>query len=101
MKDVKGFLFTITRMRQKHYFVQYTRKMESVTESVIDVKNAKCAQCTHEGCKSQSIYNYEGKMKASYCSVHKQDGMVDVKSRKCAHEGCKTIPIFNYENQTM
>ena len=44
--------------------------------------------------QGQPIYNYENETKALYCSVHKEDGMVDVKNAKCKHEGRKTQPRY-------
>ena len=46
------------------------------------------------------IHSYENETKALYCSVHKEDGMHNVKSQMCAHEGCKMHSNFNYENDT-
>jgi hypothetical protein len=56
------------------------------------VKNAKC---THEGCNKSPTFNYENETKAKYCSEHKKDGMVNVKSKRCELEGCNSIPTFN------
>jgi hypothetical protein len=56
--------------------------------------------CKTKGCKTRPIYNVEGQTKALYCSIHKTEGMVNVKSTTCIHEGCKTIPIYNVEGQT-
>ena len=56
--------------------------------------------CKTKGCKTRPIYNVEGQTKTLYCSVHKKEGMVDVKNKTCIHEGCKTIPIYNVEGQT-
>ena len=56
--------------------------------------------CIHPGCKTRPNYNNEGETKALYCSEHKQDGMVNVKSKTCIHEGCKTIPNYNNEGET-
>ena len=35
-----------------------------------------------------------------YCSKHKIEGMINVKSHTCIHEGCKIIPVFNNEGET-
>ena len=56
--------------------------------------------CIHEGCKTKPTYNVEGGTKALYCSLHKKEGMVNVKDKKCIHEGCKTQPVFNVEGET-
>ena len=42
--------------------------------------------CTHEGCRTYPSYDYEGKTKSLFCSlVHKEDGMVSVRSQRCTH----------------
>ena len=56
--------------------------------------------CKREGCKTRPIYNVEGQTKALYCSLHKTEGMVNVKDKTCIHEGCKTRPIYNVEGET-
>jgi len=53
--------------------------------------------CTHEGCKKQPNFNDEGQTKALFCSVHKEDGMVNVKrkriidARKCISSHSREI----------
>jgi len=54
--------------------------------------------CIYDGCNNWTGYNFEG-LKARYCSVHKKEGMVNVKSKTCIHEGCRKIPIFNTEGE--
>jgi len=56
--------------------------------------------CIYPNCKTIPIYNVEGETKALYCSIHKLDGMVDVKNKSCIHPNCKTIPIYNVEGET-
>ena len=53
----------------------------------------------YDGCKNWTGFNFE-RLKAKYCSVHKEDGMVDVKNKTktCIHEGCRTIPAFNIDS---
>ena len=54
--------------------------------------------CIYDGCNNWTGYNFEG-LKALYCSVHKKEGMVNVKDKKCIHEGCRTRPTFNTEGE--
>ena len=42
-------------------------------------------KCIHEGCKTRTNFNIEEDNIALYCSVHKLDGMIDIKSKKCIH----------------
>ena len=55
--------------------------------------------CVNEGCKTRPNFNKEGQQKALYCSVHKLEGMVNVKSKTCIYEGCKTHSTFNKEGE--
>jgi len=55
--------------------------------------------CIHTGCKIRSIYNKEGE-RPMYCGIHRQEGMIDVKSNRCIHEGCRKQPTFNKEGET-
>jgi hypothetical protein len=57
-------------------------------------------KCIYPECKTRPAYNKEGDTKGLYCSVHKLEGMVDVKHKTCIHEGCKTQPAYNKEGDT-
>lgn len=52
--------------------------------------------CRHQGCQKQASFGFEY-TKSLYCSAHKLNGMVDVKSKKCKHSNCKTQRVFGYE----
>ena len=54
--------------------------------------------CVYDGCKNWTGFNFEG-LKAKYCSVHKEDGMINVKDKKCIYEGCRKCPSFNNINE--
>jgi hypothetical protein len=54
--------------------------------------------CVYDGCNNWAGFNFEG-LKAKYCSIHKEDGMENVKDRKCVYEGCRKCPSFNYDNE--
>ena len=56
--------------------------------------------CQEGNCKTLSNYNYEGESKARFCSSHKLENMIDVKSKKCEHAGCQTRPTYNYEGES-
>jgi hypothetical protein len=55
--------------------------------------------CQNEGCKVQPVYNYEGELTARFCSTHKLENMIDVKSKKCFYENCNTYPTFNFNSE--
>jgi len=56
--------------------------------------------CNREGCKTRPNYNNDGETKALYCTTHKLEGMVDVKSKTCIHPGCKKQPAYNNDGET-
>jgi hypothetical protein len=61
---------------------------------MVDIKNK---TCIHEGCKTQPTYNTDGETKASYCALHKLEGMVDIKHKTCKSEWCSTRPMEKYD----
>jgi hypothetical protein len=56
--------------------------------------------CQQGNCKTRASFNFEGETKAVYCSEHKKENMVNVKSKTCIFENCKTRPSYNYANET-
>ena len=52
--------------------------------------------CIEEGCKISPIFNYEGEKESIYCSLHKLQGMVNVKNKICETSGCKTQASYGY-----
>jgi len=50
--------------------------------------------CANPYCYTNPCYNYEGK-KPKFCSKHKKNGMVDVKSCRCIHPNCKKRSSYN------
>lgn len=54
--------------------------------------------CVYDGCKNWTGFNFEG-LKARYCSIHKEEGMVDVKNKTCDYVGCRKQPAFNFEGE--
>ena len=55
--------------------------------------------CKETNCKTRPTYNVEGQTKALYCSLHKLNGMIDVKHKTCEYPDCKTRPTYNVEGQ--
>ncbi|CAM9732468.1 unnamed protein product, partial [Scytosiphon promiscuus] len=55
-------------------------------------------RCEHTGCTKWPLYAFEGE-KAKYCSQHKDEGMVDVRSRRCQEPSCTRQPSFGFEHQ--
>ncbi len=53
--------------------------------------------CKYEDCLIQSNWNFEGLKHGDFCSVHKADGMVDVKIKHCVYKDCKGAARYNYE----
>ncbi|CAM9296525.1 unnamed protein product, partial [Sphacelaria rigidula] len=55
-------------------------------------------RCEFAGCTKWPLYAFEGE-KAKYCSQHKDEGMVDVRSRRCQEPSCTRQPSFGFEHQ--
>jgi hypothetical protein len=55
--------------------------------------------CQHDGCKTRPNFNFERHSKPIFCSQHKQEGMINVKSKRCSHDQCKKQPNFNFEGR--
>jgi hypothetical protein len=58
--------------------------------------NVKSKKCAHEGCKTIPSYNYEGKTKRSFCSVHKEDGLECVEEARQVAETTKGTRVRCY-----
>ena len=52
-----------------------------------------------ETCGKRASFNIEGLTWGRFCSIHKEPGMVNVKSKTCIHPGCKIIPNYNKEGE--
>jgi hypothetical protein len=63
---------------------------------MVDIKSK---MCQYIGCKTQSIFNFEGQLQGKFCNIHKEENMINVKDKTCQHIGCKTIPVFNFEGE--
>ena len=55
--------------------------------------------CNHLNCTTHPTFNYEGKSERLYCSVHKLDGMINVKAKICISPNCTTRSSFNYHGE--
>ena len=56
--------------------------------------------CIYADCKISASYNFEG-ISAKYCSLHKHEGMINVKSNKCEFERCNKQPLYNKEGNNI
>ena len=75
--------------------------MESTTYTLQSKENRKTTRhCEHAECNKQPFFNHEGETTARFCGEHKEDGMVNVKSKTCENVNCKKIPVFNHEGET-
>eukprot|EP00904_Undaria_pinnatifida_P007388 jgi/Undpi1/377/HiC_scaffold_1.g00373.m1 len=52
------------------------------------------AQCQHVGCTTARTFGREGDKHASFCAIHKEEGMVNIKGRRCNAPGCQHRPGF-------
>jgi hypothetical protein len=51
--------------------------------------------CKYSDCKIHPIFNFTGEKPPLFCSLHKLEGMVDVKHKKCLEDGCFISPSFS------
>lgn len=58
------------------------------------------SKCKIEGCNKYSSYGYEVDNKYLRCTLHKEDGMIDIKSKnrttKCP---CGKNPFYGYKGE--
>ena len=52
-------------------------------------------QCEHLGCNKNHFFNVPGIKFGRFCSEHKKEGMVDIRSKRCENPGCMKHPYFN------
>ena len=45
--------------------------------------NIKSKKCKEQNCNKQPLFNISNKNTGLYCSEHKKDNMVNVKSKQC------------------
>jgi len=61
------------------------------------IKNKKV--CQYENCRTPGKYVLPININLAYCSKHKSEGMIIIKSNKCNQEGCNKIPLFNLPHE--
>jgi hypothetical protein len=54
--------------------------------------------CQFEDCRSRAVYAFSGEY-PRLCKTHREDGMVDMKTKKCIHPGCTTSAGFGKPRQ--
>jgi len=65
------------------------------------MKNTVKQGCRQQNCKIKyPVFNYYGESKGLYCSTHKLERMIDVKSPKCKQNDCNKRPTFNYNRES-
>ena len=55
------------------------------------MKHESCIQCD-----KRAVYNYFPRMKPMFCTEHKDEYMVNVRSNICSHSECPTRAVYNY-----
>ncbi len=51
--------------------------------------------CIHEKCNKNPYFNAPTETKGLYCSEHKKENMINVKSKRCIQPNCTKTPAFN------
>jgi hypothetical protein len=62
---------------------------------MVDVMHTKCLEAN---CMVEPHFNFENEKVAIYCSEHKKDKMINIRSKTCIFPDCKTIPNYNFES---
>jgi hypothetical protein len=64
---------------------------------MIDIYNKSCC---FENCSTQANFNYENEKNPIYCSIHKIDGMINIKNINllCVFENCTKRANYNTKN---
>ncbi|CAN0373109.1 unnamed protein product, partial [Hapterophycus canaliculatus] len=57
------------------------------------------AQCQYKDCTTARTFGREGDKQPSFCGVHKQEGMVNVKGRRCIFSDCQHRPGFAFPGE--
>ncbi|CBJ48917.1 conserved unknown protein [Ectocarpus siliculosus] len=52
------------------------------------------ARCQYPGCMTARTFGRQGDRQASFCAVHKEEGMINIKGRRCNSPGCQHRPGF-------
>jgi hypothetical protein len=56
-------------------------------------------KCQFFECNTTTSFNLKGCKTGKYCATHREEEMVNVRSKKCEHEGCESAPSFNFKGQ--
>jgi hypothetical protein len=56
-------------------------------------------KCQYINCTIRPTFNFINEKKALFCAKHKQEGMVDVKSKRCLEKNCCTQPVYNFKDE--
>lgn len=52
-------------------------------------------KCNYTGCLKYGSFNNIRNNKGLYCKTHKQENMIDVKSKLCVFNGCEKYARYN------
>ena len=56
--------------------------------------------CVEPSCNTRANFNYKDQKEALYCSLHKKNEMIDVKTVICAYPSCITRAQYNFKDKT-
>ncbi|CAM9992128.1 unnamed protein product, partial [Ectocarpus fasciculatus] len=59
--------------------------------------NVSSRRCQQAGCLRHPNFGFPGDRRASYCSGHRETGMVDIVSRRCREPSCGRRPLYNFD----
>lgn len=88
--DFKHFTKKIGKTVDKIYIVEIREQFllfKNTLDKSFNINSKAKNQCQFQACEKYASFNYEGKI-AVYCSSHKKDEMINVKSKRCKTEYC-------------
>ena len=71
-------------------------------EKITEINNEtikKKYKCVFKDCYKRPTFNLPDQKRPLYCSEHKKENMIDIKSKRCIHNGCMKRPTFNSPEQ--
>jgi len=76
-----------------------TNNLDNLDKNFLYEKIKKKYKCVFKDCYKRPTFNLPDQKRPLYCSEHKKENMIDIKSKRCIHNGCMKRPTFNSPDQ--
>ena len=57
-------------------------------------------KCIDKNCMKRASFNILCETNALYCSNHKKENMINIKSKRCTEDCCMKMPTFNLPSKS-